>query len=86
MLIFMARVEQYPFFVKKTDAIINLISEAENIGFPNTSEYVAAKGLLVVLQKMAMELGLDNIRVSVLVPDNATQYFLLQKAGRFRLG
>lgn len=52
-------------------AIINLISAAGIMGFPNRSPYVAAKWAVSGLTKtLAMELGPDNIRVNGIVPGN----------------
>jgi len=51
--------------------IINLISAAGIMGFPNRSPYVAAKWAVTGFTKtLAMELGADNIRVNGIVPGN----------------
>ncbi|MBS7691968.1 SDR family oxidoreductase [Pseudomonas lalucatii] len=51
--------------------IINLVSAAGILGFPNRSPYVAAKWAVTGFTKtLAMELGQDNIRVNGIVPGN----------------
>ncbi|NND81821.1 MAG: SDR family oxidoreductase [Gammaproteobacteria bacterium] len=51
--------------------IINLISAAGIMGYPNRSPYVVAKYAAQGFTKtMAMELGPDNIRVNGIVPGN----------------
>ncbi|MFG0465373.1 SDR family oxidoreductase [Pseudomonas putida] len=51
--------------------IINLVSAAGILGFPNRSPYVAAKWAVTGFTKtLAMELGPDNIRVNGIVPGN----------------
>lgn len=51
--------------------IINLISAAGIMGFPNRSPYVAAKWAVQGFTKtLAMELGEHNIRVNGIVPGN----------------
>mgnify|MGYP000601081503 CR=1 FL=1 len=61
-----------PVFKKQqSGAIINLVSAAGILGFPNRSPYVAAKWAVSGFTKsMAMELGPDNIRVNGIVPGN----------------
>ncbi|MTI09856.1 SDR family oxidoreductase [Curvivirga aplysinae] len=61
-----------PHFKKKQQGtIINLVSAAGILGFPNRSPYVAAKWAVTGLVKtLAMELGPDNIRVNGIVPGN----------------
>ncbi len=59
------------FRAQKAGVIINLISGAGILGFPNRSPYVAAKWAASGLTKtLAMELGSDNIRVNGIVPGN----------------
>lgn len=56
---------------QQSGVIINLISGAGILGFPNRSPYVAAKWAVSGLTKsLAMELGPDNIRVNGIVPGN----------------
>lgn len=56
---------------KKQGVIINLVSAAGILGFPNRSPYVAAKWAVSGFTKtLAMELGPDNIRVNGIVPGN----------------
>ncbi len=51
--------------------IINMVSAAGIMGFPNRSPYVAAKWAVSGFTKtLAMELGPDNIRVNGIVPGN----------------
>lgn len=51
--------------------IINLVSGAGILGFPNRSPYAAAKWASVGLTKtLAMELGPHNVRVNGVVPGN----------------
>ncbi|MFT7526951.1 MAG: NAD(P)-dependent dehydrogenase (short-subunit alcohol dehydrogenase family) [Arenicella sp.] len=51
--------------------IINMVSAAGILGYPNRSPYVAAKWAVSGLTKtLAMELGPDNIRVNGIVPGN----------------
>ena len=51
--------------------IINLVSAAGILGFPNRAPYVAAKWAVTGFTKtLAMELGPDNIRVNGIVPGN----------------
>lgn len=61
-----------PVFRKqKHGVIINLVSAAGILGFPNRSPYVAAKWAVTGFTKtLAMELGPDNIRVNGIVPGN----------------
>lgn len=59
------------FKAQQHGAIINLVSAAGILGFPNRSPYVAAKWAVTGFTKsMAMELGPDNIRVNGIVPGN----------------
>jgi len=59
------------FKAQKSGVIINMISAAGILGFPNRSPYVAAKWAVSGLVKtLAMELGPDNIRVNGIVPGN----------------
>lgn len=59
------------FKAQQSGVIINLISAAGILGFPNRSPYVAAKWAVTGLTKtLAMELGPDNIRVNGIVPGN----------------
>ncbi|WP_370279983.1 SDR family oxidoreductase [Pontibacterium sp.] len=56
---------------QQSGVIINLVSAAGILGFPNRSPYVAAKWAVTGLTKtLAMELGPDNIRVNGIVPGN----------------
>lgn len=56
---------------QKQGVIINLVSAAGILGFPNRSPYVAAKWAVSGFTKtLAMELGPDNIRVNGIVPGN----------------
>ena len=56
---------------QKSGVIINLVSAAGILGFPNRSPYVAAKWAVTGFTKtLAMELGQDNIRVNGIVPGN----------------
>lgn len=56
---------------QKHGVIINLVSAAGILGFPNRSPYVAAKWAVTGFTKtLAMELGQDNIRVNGIVPGN----------------
>jgi len=56
---------------QKSGVIINLVSAAGIMGYPNRSPYVAAKWAVSGLTKtLAMELGPDNIRVNGIVPGN----------------
>ena len=56
---------------QKHGVIINLVSAAGILGFPNRSPYVAAKWAVTGFTKtLAMELGPDNIRVNGIVPGN----------------
>ena len=58
---------------QKSGVIINLISAAGILGFPNRSPYVAAKWAVTGFTKtLAMELGQDNIRVNGIVPGNVS--------------
>ena len=58
---------------QKHGVIINMISGAGILGYPNRSPYVAAKWAVTGLVKtLAMELGPDNIRVNGIVPGNVT--------------
>ena len=61
-----------PIFKKQqSGVIINLISGAGILGFPNRSPYVAAKWAVTGFTKtLAMELGPNNIRVNGIVPGN----------------
>ena len=63
-----------PIFKKqKSGTIINMISAAGIMGFPNRSPYVAAKwGASGLTKTLAMELGPDSIRVNGIVPGNVT--------------
>lgn len=59
------------FKAQQSGVIINLVSAAGILGFPNRSPYVAAKWAVTGFTKsMAMELGPDNIRVNGIVPGN----------------
>lgn len=59
------------FKAQQSGTIINLVSAAGILGFPNRSPYVAAKWAVTGFTKsMAMELGPDNIRVNGIVPGN----------------
>lgn len=56
---------------QKSGVIINMVSAAGILGYPNRSPYVAAKWAVSGLVKtLAMELGPDNIRVNGIVPGN----------------
>lgn len=56
---------------QRAGAIINLVSAAGILGFPNRSPYVAAKWAVTGFVKtLAMELGPHNIRVNGIVPGN----------------
>ncbi|WP_405278898.1 SDR family oxidoreductase [Cobetia sp. Ld8] len=58
---------------QKSGVIINLVSAAGILGFPNRSPYVAAKWAVTGFTKtLAMELGQDNIRVNGIVPGNVS--------------
>ena len=61
-----------PVFKKQqSGVIINLISGAGILGFPNRGPYVAAKWAVTGFTKtLAMELGPENIRVNGIVPGN----------------
>lgn len=61
-----------PVFKKQRHGvIINLVSGAGILGYPNRAPYVAAKWAVTGLTKtLAMELGPDNIRVNGIVPGN----------------
>lgn len=59
------------FKAQQHGVIINLISAAGILGFPNRGPYVAAKWAVTgFTQSMAMELGPENIRVNGIVPGN----------------
>lgn len=59
------------FKAQRSGTIINLVSAAGILGFPNRGPYVAAKWAVTGFTKsMAMELGPDNIRVNGIVPGN----------------
>ena len=59
------------FRAQQSGVMINLVSAAGIMGFPNRSPYVAAKWAVTGLTKtLAMELGPDNIRVNGIVPGN----------------
>ena len=59
------------FKAQQHGVIINLVSAAGILGYPNRSPYVAAKWAVTGLTKsLAMELGSDNIRVNGIVPGN----------------
>ena len=50
-------------------SIVNLSSIAGRLGFPNRSAYAASKWAIVGLtESVAMELGVDNIRVNAILP------------------
>ena len=56
---------------QQSGVIINLISGAGILGFPNRGPYVAAKWAVTGFTKtLAMELGPENIRVNGIVPGN----------------
>ena len=56
---------------QRRGAIVNLVSAAGILGFPNRAPYVAAKWAVTGLTKtLAMELGPHNIRVNGIVPGN----------------
>lgn len=56
---------------QRSGVIVNLVSAAGIMGFPNRTPYVAAKWAVTGLVKtLAMELGPDNIRVNGVVPGN----------------
>ncbi len=58
---------------QQAGVIINMISAAGILGFPNRSPYVAAKWAVSGLVKtLAMELGPHNIRVNGIVPGNVS--------------
>ena len=61
-----------PLFKKQRHGVlINLISGAGILGFPNRTPYAAAKWSVTGLTKtLAMELGPQNIRVNGIVPGN----------------
>lgn len=68
---FCARRAVPTFRKQKSGVIINLVSAAGILGFPNRSPYVAAKWAVTGFTKtLAMELGQDNIRVNGIVPGN----------------
>ncbi|MCT8965233.1 SDR family oxidoreductase [Pseudomonas veronii] len=68
---FCARRAVPTFRQQKSGVIINLVSAAGILGFPNRSPYVAAKWAVTGFTKtLAMELGQDNIRVNGIVPGN----------------
>ncbi len=59
------------FKAQNSGVIINLISAAGILGYPNRSPYAAAKWAVTGLTKsLAMELGPHNIRVNGIVPGN----------------
>lgn len=59
------------FKAQQSGVIINMVSAAGILGYPNRSPYVAAKWAVTGLVKtLAMELGPDNIRVNGIVPGN----------------
>lgn len=59
------------FRAQQHGVMINLVSAAGILGFPNRSPYVAAKWAVTGFTKtLAMELGPDNIRVNGIVPGN----------------
>ena len=56
---------------QRAGSIVNLVSAAGILGFPNRSPYVAAKWAVTGFVKtLAMELGPHNIRVNGIVPGN----------------
>ena len=56
---------------QSSGVIINLVSGAGILGFPNRSPYAAAKWASVGLTKtLAMELGPHNVRVNGIIPGN----------------
>lgn len=59
------------FKAQSSGVIINMVSAAGIMGYPNRSPYVAAKWAVSGLVKtLAMELGPSNIRVNGIVPGN----------------
>ncbi|MEM7093056.1 MAG: SDR family oxidoreductase [Actinomycetota bacterium] len=59
------------FKAQQSGVMINMVSAAGIMGFPNRSPYVAAKyAVSGFTESMAMELGPDNIRVNGIVPGN----------------
>ncbi len=59
------------FKAQRHGTIINMVSAAGILGFPNRSPYVAAKWAVSgFTESLAMELGPDNIRVNGIVPGN----------------
>ena len=68
---FCARALVPHFKARGQGSIINMVSAAGILGFPNRAPYVAAKWAVTGLTKtLAMELGPDNIRVNGIVPGN----------------
>ena len=59
------------FKAQQSGVIINMVSAAGIMGFPNRSPYAAAKwGVSGLVETLAMELGPHNIRVNGIVPGN----------------
>jgi len=59
------------FKAQQSGAIINMISSAGIMGFPNRTPYAAAKWAATgFTETLAMELGPDNIRVNGIAPGN----------------
>ncbi len=68
---FCARRAAPVFRQQKSGVIINMVSAAGIMGYPNRSPYVAAKWAVTGFTKtLAMELGPDNVRVNGVVPGN----------------
>ncbi|MEO0368606.1 MAG: SDR family oxidoreductase [Pseudomonadota bacterium] len=59
------------FKAQQAGVIINLVSAAGVLGFPNRAPYAAAKwGVTGLVKTLAMELGPHNVRVNGIVPGN----------------
>lgn len=72
-MFFCARRAVPVFKAQQSGVIINMISTAGIMGFPNRSPYAAAKWAAVgFTETLAMELGPDNIRVNGIAPGSVT--------------